>query len=72
LVVEGRATMRVDGETHELGPGDAVLAPVESDHDLHNTGTTPVRVVVIWGRPSEPVDASQYGTGRAARDASRM
>lgn len=69
LVVEGCATMCVDGETHELGPGDAVLAPVESDHDLRNTGTTTLQVVIIWGRPSEPVDPSRYGTGRAAREA---
>ncbi len=69
LVVEGCASMDVDGATHELHPGDAVLAPVESHHDLRNTGTTPLKVVVVWGRPSEPVDPSQYGTGRAARAA---
>lgn len=69
LVVEGRADMTVDGGTHELGPGDAVLAPAGAEHDLRNTGTTPLKVVVVWGRPSEPVDASRYGTGRAARAA---
>jgi mannose-6-phosphate isomerase-like protein (cupin superfamily) len=61
--------MRVDDETHELGPGVAVLAPAGSEHDLCNAGTTPLTVVVIWGPPSEPVDPSRYGTGRAARAA---
>lgn len=69
LVVEGHAAMTVDGETHELDPGDAVLAPAGSEHDLRNTGTTSLKVVVVWGRPSEPVDPSRYGTGRAARAA---
>ncbi len=68
LVVDGRATMRVDAQTHELGPGDAVLAPVNSEHDLRNTGDTTLRVVVVWGRPAE-VDWSGFGTARASRDA---
>lgn len=43
--------MHVDDERHELGPGDAVLAPVGSQHDLRNTGTGTLTVVVVWGRP---------------------
>ncbi|MDA3625470.1 cupin domain-containing protein [Saccharopolyspora sp. WRP15-2] len=68
LVVEGTATMRVDEQTHVLGPGDAVLAPVGSDHDLHNTGGTVLKVVVVWGRPAE-ADWSNFGTARASRQA---
>ena len=68
LVVEGSARMRVGDETHELGPGDAVLAPVGSEHDLRNTGQTTLKVVVIWGRPAE-ADWSPFGTAKAARQA---
>lgn len=67
LVVEGGGSMRVDGEEHQLGPGDAVLAPAGSEHDLHNTGEGTLRVVVVWGRPAAPVDWSAFGTARAAR-----
>lgn len=70
LVVEGSATAHVDQQVHELGPGDAVLAPVGSDHDLRNTGTTVLKVVVVWGRPAE-TDWSVFGTGKAAQQARR-
>ncbi|MGH3438959.1 MAG: cupin domain-containing protein [Sciscionella sp.] len=66
LVVEGSGEMRVDGKTHPLGPGDAVLAPIGSDHDLRNTGTATLKVVVIWGRPA-PADWSGFGTACASR-----
>lgn len=59
LVVQGEAMMRVDDDEYELGPGDAVLAPVGSNHDLRNTGSTPLKVLVIWGRP-DTTDWSAY------------
>lgn len=68
LVVEGTARMHVDDRTFDLGPGDAVLAPVDSEHDLHNTGDTTLKVVVLWGKPA-PADWSAYGTAKAARQA---
>lgn len=68
LVIEGTATMTVDGEVSELGPGDAVLAPVGAEHDVRNTGDSVLRLVVVWGGPAS-VDWSSYGTARAARDA---
>ncbi|HET8600893.1 MAG TPA: cupin domain-containing protein [Segeticoccus sp.] len=70
LVIEGSARMRVDEEEHDLGPGDAVLAPVGAEHDLRNTGSRPLKVLVVWGRPSaEPVDWSPFGTARGSRAA---
>lgn len=68
MVIEGSATMSVDERVHELGPGDAVLAPVGSEHDIHNTGDTTLKVIVIWGKPA-PADWSAYGTAKAARAA---
>lgn len=68
LVVDGSAVMRVDGQTFEMGPGDSVLAPVGSEHDLRNSGASTLKVVVVWGRPA-PVDWSRYGTAKAAQEA---
>ncbi|WP_114454780.1 cupin domain-containing protein [Halopolyspora algeriensis] len=68
LVVDGSAVMRVDGQTFEMGPGDAVLAPVGSEHDVRNPGETTLKLVVVWGRPA-PADWSHYGTAKAARRA---
>jgi len=66
VVVEGEAMMRVDDEEHELGPGDAVLAPVGSDHDLRNVGAGPLKVLVVWGRPGT-ADWSGYRITRERR-----
>lgn len=68
VVVEGSAAMRVDDAEHELGPGDALLAPAGSEHDVRNTGSGPLRLLVVWGRPGE-ADFSAYGSYRAANDA---
>lgn len=70
LVIAGSAQMRVDDQQYDLGPGDAVLAPVGSPHDLRNTGATPLKVVVVWGWPAtEAPDWSPFGTARASRAA---
>ncbi|TCP57416.1 cupin domain [Tamaricihabitans halophyticus] len=68
LVVAGEATMRVAEQTYELGPGDSVLAPVGVDHDVRNTGSEPLKMVVVWGAPGE-ADFSEFGTAKAARAA---
>lgn len=51
LVSSGTATLTLDGEVHQLGPGDAMLSPAGTDHNLVNTGEDPLRVIVVWGEP---------------------
>ncbi len=70
LVVSGQARMRLGNRAVDLGPGDAVLAPVGCEHDLRNTGDTVLRVVVVWGRPGH-ADFSGFATSEAARQAKR-
>lgn len=67
LVTEGSARMTVDGVTHELGPGDAVLAPAGVDHDLVNTGDVPLRLVFVFGYRAE-ADYSQFKLTQLALD----
>jgi len=69
VLLEGQATMHVDDATYELAPGDAVLAPAGSRHDLQNTGAGGARLVVVWGRPGSGVDWSRYASGVASRAA---
>lgn len=69
VLVSGAATMRVDDVVHDLAPGDAVLAPAGSHHDIVNPGPEPAVVLVVWGEPGTPLDWSRYGTGRASREA---
>lgn len=65
IVTAGTATMRLDGTEHQLGPGDALLAPPGTEHDVRNTGAVPLSLLVVWGRPGE-ADFSPFGTYRAA------
>ncbi|MDN5748271.1 MAG: cupin domain-containing protein [Pseudonocardia sp.] len=71
LVVSGTVSMQVDDTVHELGPGDAVLAPVGADHDVRNTGDGTAALVVVWGEPGTAVDWARFGSGRAAHEADR-
>ena len=45
-VLEGRGTMVLDGERHEIGPGDLAVTSAGHSHALIN-GPTPMRVVVL-------------------------
>lgn len=65
FVLEGSATMTVNGREHHLGSGDAVLCRPQDEHGLLNTGPGPLRVQVIWGPPGE-ADFTGYATYRRA------
>ncbi|HET8795611.1 MAG TPA: cupin domain-containing protein [Arthrobacter sp.] len=67
LVLEGTGSMRVGDDVHEIGPGDSVLASQGVEHDLRNTGTGRLKVLVIWGKPGE-ADWSAFGSAKAARE----
>lgn len=61
LVSSGTATLTLDGEGHQLGPGDAMLSPAGTDHNLVNTGEDPLRVIVVWGEPGN-ADLTGFST----------
>ena len=48
--LEGTATVEVDGETHQCGPGDMCFFPADVYHKI--TATSPrMRVLVIYAPP---------------------
>jgi mannose-6-phosphate isomerase-like protein (cupin superfamily) len=49
--LSGQGTMTVEGETVAVAPGDAVLVPPGVDHGLANTGSEPLRLVLLFGKP---------------------
>ncbi|MCY0904823.1 cupin domain-containing protein [Arthrobacter sp. H14-L1] len=66
IVTEGTGQMEVSGETFDISAGDSVLAKVGASHDLRNTGTGPLKLVVVWGAPGAS-DFSGFGSAQLAR-----
>jgi mannose-6-phosphate isomerase-like protein (cupin superfamily) len=49
---EGSGIMWVDGEDVPIEAGDAIMVPPGADHGFRNTGDGPLKLVIIWGRPT--------------------
>ena len=47
VIVDGSATMVVDGSEIQVGPGDVIVNRVGGTHGLRNTGESPLRLVVL-------------------------
>jgi mannose-6-phosphate isomerase-like protein (cupin superfamily) len=48
-ILSGRGLMTVGDETREIGPGDAVYIPRGNRHTLENTGTDPIKLILVCG-----------------------
>lgn len=70
VVLAGTGRMHVGDAVHDIGPGDCVVAPSGTAHDLANTGDGELRVLVVWGPPGE-ADWSAYGSAAKAHEARR-
>lgn len=66
VVIDGTATLTLDSEVHELGPGDALLSAPGTDHALRNLTDEAVRVMVVWGEPGS-ADLSGFRTVQRAK-----
>ena len=47
VIVDGSGTMVVDGTRLEVGHGDVIVNRAGGSHGLENTGTEPLRLVVL-------------------------
>ena len=45
FITHGRGRMRIDGEWHDVRPGDAIAIPPGSRHKLWNTGSETLRLL---------------------------
>lgn len=68
VVIAGTGRLQVDSTTYDVAAGDAVLAPVGSEHDLRNTGDIPLKVLVVWGKPGT-ADYSGFASDTLAKAA---
>jgi len=49
FILEGNGRMEINGETHEVGPGDAILIPAGAWHTI--TAETPLRFLCCCAPP---------------------
>jgi len=49
IIQEGRGLMRVENDVCEVGPGDAIHIPIGHFHELTNTGTEEMTLLVVAG-----------------------
>jgi mannose-6-phosphate isomerase-like protein (cupin superfamily) len=48
-ILSGRGVMTVGDEQREVGAGDAIYIPRDHRHTLENTGTEPIRLLLVCG-----------------------
>ena len=53
-VLSGRGELMLDGETREVGPGDAVLTRDGSTHALYQRGDADLVIFIVYRRPERP------------------
>jgi mannose-6-phosphate isomerase-like protein (cupin superfamily) len=63
VVVRGRGSMSVAGDTQEVGEGDLILVPPATEHSLGNDGDVELACVSIQ---SPPVTASELYSDQLA------
>jgi mannose-6-phosphate isomerase-like protein (cupin superfamily) len=68
LVLAGTGRMHLDDQTHDIAVGDGVLAAAGTRHDLVNTGSDTLWILVIWGPPGTTAWSS-LGTAQAGQRA---
>ncbi len=49
--MQGEGVMWIEGEDVPVTAGDAILVPPGVDHGFRNTGSGPLRLVVLFGKP---------------------
>src|ERR1051325_9233440 len=56
FILEGVGRMRLDGETRDVGPGDAIAIPPGKKHKIWNAGSAPLRFLCCCAPPYEHSD----------------
>lgn len=54
LILAGQGEAWIDGERAFFREGDAVLFPADSQHQVRNTGDTPLTTASIFSAPTDP------------------
>lgn len=53
-ILSGVGEVRVGGEVRPIGEGDAVYLPPQIDHNIKNTGSSPLRFLTVAAMVMQP------------------
>lgn len=67
FIQSGHGEAVLDGKMEPLGPGDAIVVPAGTKHNVTNTGRTPLKLFTIYSPPNH-IDGRVHAT-RAEADA---
>jgi len=67
FVQSGHGKAVLDGKTEPLGPGDAIVVPAGTKHNVINTGRVPLKLFTVYSPPNH-IDGRVHAT-RADADA---
>jgi transcriptional regulator with XRE-family HTH domain len=64
LVFEGKLKLTVDGETHNVEPGDSFAFSYDRPHSFRNAGSRSTRVLFVLAPPVNFASRSRAGKGK--------
>lgn len=53
-IEEGQAKVIIDGEEHEVYEGFGIIVPAGSQHNVINTGGSPLKLYTLYAPPNHP------------------
>ena len=64
-VVSGSGTATVNGEPHPISEGTLMLIEHGDEHEIRNTGGTPLRTLSVYVPPAYSPDGKELPAGRS-------
>jgi quercetin dioxygenase-like cupin family protein len=68
-VLEGSGEVRIEGSTHQVGPGQAVFVPDGAEHTYVSAGAEPL---ILVGAMAPPIDVDDIHPAMPSLDMSRL
>ena len=54
VFAQGTGQAVIDGETHDIGPGDLFAVPAGTEHNFINTGSDVMKLFTVYSPPEHP------------------
>ena len=64
-IVSGSGTATVNGEPHPISEGTLMLIEHGDEHEIRNTGGTPLRTLSVYVPPAYSTDGKELPAGRS-------